>query len=137
MASPLIFTRPNGSPAHWRLRIEETRSILRLSEMAAAPARPKPGRGRISNDVFSATAAREDTRGAMSVPDEFREKARKCFERAKCAPDSEYQKLFRDLAVQWLALAIEADAGDPPELPSGDEGKAAGKSGGSAARSSF
>jgi hypothetical protein len=71
----------------------------------------------------------------MSVPDEFREKARKCFERAKCAPDSEYQKLFRDLAVQWLALAVEADASEPPELPSGDQGTAASKSGGSAGRS--
>jgi hypothetical protein len=56
------------------------------------------------------------------------------FERAKCAPDSEYQKLFRDLAVQWLALAVEADASEPPELPSDDQGIAASKSGGSAAR---
>ena len=70
----------------------------------------------------------------MSVADEFRAKARKCFERAKRAPDIEYQQLFRDLAVQWLAMAAEADASasiDPPELPPSDEGKPAGESCGS------
>ena len=70
----------------------------------------------------------------MSVADEFRAKARKCFERAKRAPDIEYQQLFRELAVQWLVMAAEADARtsiDPPELPPSDEGKPAGESGGS------
>jgi hypothetical protein len=65
----------------------------------------------------------------MSVADEFRAKARTCFERSKRAPDIEYQQLFRDLAVQWLALAAEADAGssiDPLELPASDEEKPAG-----------
>jgi hypothetical protein len=52
----------------------------------------------------------------MSVADEFRVKARTCFERSKRAPDIEYQQLFRDLAVQWLALAAEAD------VPPGDKG---------------
>ena len=61
----------------------------------------------------------------MSVADEFRAKAITCFERSKRAPDIEYQQLFRDLAVQWLALAGEADASasiDPLELPPGDKG---------------
>ena len=44
----------------------------------------------------------------MPVADEFRAKARTCFERSKRAPDIDYQQLFRDLAVQWLALAAEA-----------------------------
>jgi hypothetical protein len=71
---------------------------------------------------------------AMSIADEFRAKARKCFERARRAPDIDYQQLFRDLAVQWLAMAAEADASasiDPPELPPSDEGKPDGESGGS------
>jgi hypothetical protein len=70
----------------------------------------------------------------MSVADEFRAKARKCFERAKRAPNIEYQQLFRELAVQCLVMAAEADARtsiDPPELPPSDEGKPAGESGGS------
>jgi hypothetical protein len=66
----------------------------------------------------------------MSVADEFRAKARTCFERSKRAPDIEYQQLFRDLAVQWLALAAEADASlsiDPLELPPSDDEKPAGR----------
>jgi hypothetical protein len=62
------------------------------------------------------------------LADEFRAKATKCFERSKRAPDIEYQQLFRDLAVQWLAMAAEADASasiDPLELPPGDEGSGA------------
>jgi hypothetical protein len=68
------------------------------------------------------------------LADEFRAKATKCFERSKRAPDIEYQQLFRDLAVQWMAMAAEADASasiDPRELPRSDEGKPAGESGGS------
>jgi hypothetical protein len=59
------------------------------------------------------------------LADEFRAKATKCFERSKRAPDIEYQQLFRDLAVQWMAMAAEADASasiDPLELPPGEEG---------------
>jgi hypothetical protein len=89
--------------------------------------------GRISNEVFQRHRP-ESIICAMSVADEFRAKARECFERAKRAPDIEYQLLFRDLAVQWLAMAAEADASasiDPRELPRSDEGKPAGESGGS------
>jgi hypothetical protein len=63
---------------------------------------------------------------AMSIADEFRAKARKCFERARRAPDIDYQRLFRDLAVQWLVMAAEEDTRtsiDPPELPPSDEGR--------------
>ena len=62
----------------------------------------------------------------MSIADEFRAKARKCFERARRAPDIDYQQLFRDLAVQWLVMAAEEDARtsiDPPELPPSDDGR--------------
>ena len=37
MAGPLIFTRLNGSPTHWRLRIEEARSILRPRREGRGP----------------------------------------------------------------------------------------------------
>jgi hypothetical protein len=56
----------------------------------------------------------------MSAAEEYRAEAIKCFERAKCMPEIEYQRLFRDLAVQWLALAAEVDASasvDPSTLP--------------------
>ena len=47
------------------------------------------------------------------------------FRAVKARAGYEYQQLFRDLAVQWLAMAAEADASasiDPLELPPGDEG---------------
>ena len=70
----------------------------------------------------------------MSVVEEFRTKANECFARASRLADPEYRGLYYDLAVQWLAMAAEADASasiDPRELPRSDEGKPAGESGGS------
>jgi hypothetical protein len=109
---------------------------LELPVNARSSAKTLPrGSGRSLDRAKSAEPRRpESITSAMSVADEFRAKARKCFERAKRAPDIEYQQLFRDLAVQWLAMAAEADASasiDPPELPPSDEGKPAGESGGS------
>jgi hypothetical protein len=52
-----------------------------------------------------------------SQAEQFRAKADMCFERSKRAPDIEYQQLFRDLAVQWLAMAAEADCKDGHQTP--------------------
>jgi hypothetical protein len=46
----------------------------------------------------------------MSVAEEFRAKALACFQQAGRAHEDEYQRLFYDLGVQWLALAAEVDA---------------------------
>jgi hypothetical protein len=46
--------------------------------------------------------------GFGSQADEFRAKAAGCFALSKKAPDLEYQRIFYDLAVEWLALAAEA-----------------------------
>jgi hypothetical protein len=45
----------------------------------------------------------------MSVAKQFRSKGIECFERASRLEDPEYQRLYYDLAVQWLALAAEVD----------------------------
>jgi hypothetical protein len=44
-----------------------------------------------------------------SQAEQFRAKADMCFARSKRVPDPEYQRIFYDLAVEWLALATEAD----------------------------
>jgi hypothetical protein len=62
-----------------------------------------------------------------SAAEQFRAKATVCFARSKRVPDPEYQRIFYDLAVEWLAwplkqtakrkrLADSTDAlqGDPP-----------------------
>ena len=59
-------------------------------------------------------------REAMSVAEEFRAKAIECFERARRAQDSEYQRIYYNLAIQWLAWAAEIDGRgvvDPAILP--------------------
>jgi hypothetical protein len=43
-----------------------------------------------------------------SQVEEFRAKAAGCFALSKKASDLEYQRIFYDLAVEWLALAAEA-----------------------------
>jgi hypothetical protein len=56
----------------------------------------------------------------MSIADDFRAKAIQCFERAARASDPAYQRIYRDLAVQWLAWAAEIDGCgivDPAILP--------------------
>ena len=54
--------------------------------------------------------AASTTRAAMSVAERFRAKGIECFERASRLKDPEYQRIYHDLAVEWLALAIEVDA---------------------------
>ena len=57
---------------------------------------------------------------AMSFAEEFRAKAIECFERARRAQDSEYQRIYYNLAIQWLAWAAEIDGRgvvDPAILP--------------------
>jgi hypothetical protein len=44
-----------------------------------------------------------------SEAEQFRAKATVCFARSKRVLDPEYQRIFYDLAVEWLALAAEAD----------------------------
>jgi hypothetical protein len=61
----------------------------------------------------------------MSVAEEFRAKAIKCFERAKSAPDIEYHRIYYNLAVQWLALAAEVDATITGPVPPYPDSKAA------------
>lgn len=46
--------------------------------------------------------------GFGSQAEEFRAKAAGCFELSKKATDPEYQRLFYDLWLEWLALAAEA-----------------------------
>jgi hypothetical protein len=56
----------------------------------------------------------------MSLAEEFRAKAIGCFERARRAQDSEYQRIYYNLAIQWLAWAAEIDGRgvvDPAILP--------------------
>ena len=40
---------------------------------------------------------------------QFRAKAAGCFARSKDVQDPEYQRIFYDLAIEWLAMAVEAD----------------------------
>jgi hypothetical protein len=49
-------------------------------------------------------------RKAMSVAKQFQAKGIECFERASRLKDPEYQRVYYDLGVQWLALAAEIDA---------------------------
>ena len=44
-----------------------------------------------------------------SQAEQFRAKADMCFARSKRVSDPEYRRIFYDLAVEWLALATEAD----------------------------
>jgi hypothetical protein len=46
----------------------------------------------------------------MSVAKQFQAKGIECFERASRLKDPEYQRVYYDLGVQWLALAAEIDA---------------------------
>jgi hypothetical protein len=52
-----------------------------------------------------------------SQAEQFRAKADMCFARSKRVPDSEYQRIFYGLAVEWLALAVEADCKDGHQTP--------------------
>ena len=45
----------------------------------------------------------------MLVAKQFRSKGSECADRASRLKDPEYQRLYYDLAVQWLALAAEVD----------------------------
>jgi hypothetical protein len=40
----------------------------------------------------------------------FRDKAVECLERSLRVPDPEYQRLYCELAAEWLALAHEAES---------------------------
>lgn len=42
--------------------------------------------------------------------EQFRAKAAVCFARSKDLHDPEYQRIFYDLAIEWLAMAAEADS---------------------------
>ena len=44
-----------------------------------------------------------------SEAEQFRAKATVCLARSKRVPDPQYQRIFYDLAIEWLALAAEAD----------------------------
>jgi hypothetical protein len=49
-------------------------------------------------------------RGFNSISEAYRAKAVECFERAKRLHNhTEYRHLYRDLAIEWLALAAEAE----------------------------
>jgi hypothetical protein len=41
--------------------------------------------------------------------EQFRAKAAVCFARSKGLRDPEYRQIFYDLAIEWLAMAAEAD----------------------------
>jgi hypothetical protein len=41
--------------------------------------------------------------------EQFRAKAAVCFARCNDLHDPEYQRIFYDLAIEWLAMAAEAD----------------------------
>jgi hypothetical protein len=41
--------------------------------------------------------------------EQFRAKAAVCFARSKGLHDPEYRQIFYDLAIEWLAMAAEAD----------------------------
>ena len=45
-----------------------------------------------------------------SQAEHFRAKAVRCLERSLRVPDHEYQRLYCELAAQWLILAQEADS---------------------------
>jgi hypothetical protein len=45
-----------------------------------------------------------------SAADEFRAKGVDCIKRATCLSDPEHKQFYYDLAVQWIALAAEAEA---------------------------
>ena len=45
-----------------------------------------------------------------SQAEHFRAKAVECLERSLRVPDYEYQRLYYELAAQWLMLAHEADS---------------------------
>ena len=46
----------------------------------------------------------------MSDKNEFRAKAAACIRRAAQLQNGQYQRLYYNLAIEWLALAAEADA---------------------------
>jgi hypothetical protein len=52
-----------------------------------------------------------------SQAEQFRAKADMCIARSKRVPDPEYQRIFYDLAVEWLALAAEADCKEGHQTP--------------------
>jgi hypothetical protein len=53
-----------------------------------------------------------------SQAEQFRAKADMCIARATRVPgDPEYQRIFYDLAVEWLALAAEADCKEGHQTP--------------------
>jgi hypothetical protein len=45
----------------------------------------------------------------QSQSEHFRAKAAECLDRSLWVPDREYQRLYCELAAQWLILAHEAD----------------------------
>lgn len=46
---------------------------------------------------------------AKSQSEHFHAKAAECLDRSLAVPDREYQRLYCELAAQWLILAHEAD----------------------------
>jgi hypothetical protein len=44
-----------------------------------------------------------------SQAEQFRANAADCFERSRRAPDRDYQQIYYDLAIDWLAMAAEVD----------------------------
>jgi len=46
--------------------------------------------------------------GPRSQSEHFRAKAAECLKRSMRVQDAEYQRLYQDLACQWLVLAHEA-----------------------------
>jgi hypothetical protein len=52
-----------------------------------------------------------------SQAEQFRAKADICFAWSKRLPDPEYQRIYYDLAVDWLALAAEADCKEGHQPP--------------------
>ena len=44
-----------------------------------------------------------------SQAEHFRANAADCFERSKRAPDHDYQRIYYDIAIDWLAMAVEIE----------------------------
>jgi hypothetical protein len=73
---------------------------------------PKPPIVRIGLRLFRAAAPKGPFMHSPTKPkaqaEHFTAKAVECLERSLRVPDPEYQRLYRELAAQWLILAHEA-----------------------------
>jgi hypothetical protein len=108
--------------------------ITALFEIAASPTKKHPmgsdstcTNERVSPAVFHALqhlpgpsvgsvqssekrlATRPHVTSPQSQSEHFRAKAAECLDRSLGVPDREYQRLYCELAAQWLILAHEAD----------------------------